>query len=139
MDACPPFMDVHAGGKRCLWRCRSTLEATQGQILSQSPKYYLREVVFVWELTKETIDLPLGCLQGWYSATSRSLHGSILLSDWCFVFGIWCLVFWVHFSGFGFRVSDFRVWYLVFRISGFGFRVSGFGSQILGFRATFRE
>jgi len=25
---------------------------------------YLREVAFEWELTKETIDLPLGCLQG---------------------------------------------------------------------------
>jgi len=31
---------------------------------SISHKCYLLEVAFVWELTKETIDLPLGCLQG---------------------------------------------------------------------------
>jgi len=43
----------------------STLEVTQGQILSQiSHRCYLSEVAFVWELTKETIVLPLGCLQG---------------------------------------------------------------------------
>ena len=27
-------------------------------------RYYLFEVAFVWELTNETIGLPLGCLQG---------------------------------------------------------------------------
>ena len=31
---------------------------------STSYRCYLFEVAFVWELTKETIDLPLGCLQG---------------------------------------------------------------------------
>ena len=31
---------------------------------SISHRCYLREVAFVWELTKETIVLPLGCLQG---------------------------------------------------------------------------
>ena len=31
---------------------------------SISHRYYLREVAFGWELTKETIHLPLGCLQG---------------------------------------------------------------------------
>jgi len=31
---------------------------------SISHKYHLFEVAFVWELTKETIVLPLGCLQG---------------------------------------------------------------------------
>ena len=46
-----------------------TLEVTQGQISSQSPtdttsSCYLFEVAFVWELTKETIVLSLGCLQG---------------------------------------------------------------------------
>ena len=42
-----------------------TLEATQGQICSQSPTYAnLLGVAFVWELTRETIVLPLGCLQG---------------------------------------------------------------------------
>ena len=38
-----------------------TLEVTQGQILSQPPLF---EVAFVWGLTKETIVLPLGFLQG---------------------------------------------------------------------------
>ena len=43
----------------------ATLEATQGQIFSRSPKRcYLREVAFEWKLTKESILLPLGCLQG---------------------------------------------------------------------------
>ena len=42
----------------------STLEATQGQISSQSSTdATLREVAFEWELTKGTIYLPLGCLQ----------------------------------------------------------------------------
>jgi len=27
-------------------------------------RYYLREVAFAWELTKETIYLPVSCLQG---------------------------------------------------------------------------
>ena len=31
---------------------------------SISHRCYLFEVAFVWELTEETIDLPLGCLQG---------------------------------------------------------------------------
>jgi len=31
---------------------------------SISHRCHLFEVAFVWELTKETIDLPLGCLQG---------------------------------------------------------------------------
>jgi len=31
---------------------------------SISHRCYLFEVAFVWELTKETINLPLGCLQG---------------------------------------------------------------------------
>ena len=31
---------------------------------SISHRCYLREVAFEWELTKETIKLPLGCLQG---------------------------------------------------------------------------
>ena len=32
--------------------------------MSISHRYHLEEVAFVWELTKETIHLPLGCLQG---------------------------------------------------------------------------
>ena len=33
-------------------------------VKSISHRCYLREVAFEWELTKETICLPLGCLQG---------------------------------------------------------------------------
>ena len=44
-----------------------------------SHRCYLFEVAFVWELTEETIDLPLGCLQGGLHALcprafSRSPH-----------------------------------------------------------------
>jgi len=35
-----------------------------GNLNSISHRCYLREVAFEWELTKETIDLPMGCLQG---------------------------------------------------------------------------
>jgi len=46
-------------------RYPSALEATQGQILSQiSHRCHPILVAFVWELTKETIHFPLGCLQG---------------------------------------------------------------------------
>ena len=41
------------------------MEAPQGDDLeSISHRCYLREVAFAWELTKETIHLPLACLQG---------------------------------------------------------------------------
>ena len=36
----------------------------RANLKSISHRCYLFEVAFVWELTKETIDLPLGCLQG---------------------------------------------------------------------------
>jgi len=49
-------------------RLLATLEATQGQILSQSPT---DAVAFVWELTKETIVLPLGCLRADGSSMKR--------------------------------------------------------------------
>ena len=43
----------------------TSLKVTHGQIFSQLPyKCYLEEEAFVWELTQETIVLPLGCLQG---------------------------------------------------------------------------
>ena len=43
----------------------TTLEATQGQILSQSHhRCCLREVAFEWELTEETIYSPLGGRRG---------------------------------------------------------------------------
>ena len=48
-----------------------------GNLVSISHRCYLREVAFGWELTKETIYLPLGCLQGGVShpkeAVSRDL------------------------------------------------------------------
>ena len=48
-------------GTECI---QATLEATQGQIFkSISHKCHPILVAFVWELTKETIYLPLGCLQ----------------------------------------------------------------------------
>ena len=47
-------------------RLQSTLEATQGQISSQSPTDDTsgREVAIEWDLTTQTMFLPLGCLQG---------------------------------------------------------------------------
>ena len=68
------------GERNCIEVCPA-LEATQGQILSQiSHRYYLFEVAFVWELTKETIVLPLGVLQGgggwrnsWLPGTGKPL------------------------------------------------------------------
>ena len=36
-----------------------------------SHRCYLFEVAFVWELTEETIDFHLGCLQGGYNAERR--------------------------------------------------------------------
>ena len=38
----------------------------RANIKSISQRCYLREVAFEWELTKETIYLPLGCLHGGY-------------------------------------------------------------------------
>ena len=39
-----------------------------------SKRCYFFEVAFVWELTKETIVLPLGCLQRGLHLTSNTLH-----------------------------------------------------------------
>ena len=52
--------------QRRRYECTPTvLEATQGaNIRSISHRCYLREVSSEWELTKETVYLPLGCLQG---------------------------------------------------------------------------
>ena len=36
----------------------------EAQVKSISHRCYLFKVAFVWDLTKETIHLPLGCLQG---------------------------------------------------------------------------
>ena len=62
-----PYSMLEPGGRRNDGghRWGPTLETTQGQISSQiSHRCYLILVAFVWELTQETIYLPLGCLQG---------------------------------------------------------------------------
>ena len=51
-------------------------------VKSNSLKCYLFEVAFEWELTKETIHLPLGCLQGGCSLRSLSCAGKTSIS--CF-------------------------------------------------------
>jgi len=48
----PPRVPTHSGGN------------PGANLKSISQGCYLFEVAFVWELTKETIVLPLGCLQG---------------------------------------------------------------------------
>ena len=47
----------------------------RANLKSISHRCYLFEVAFVWELTKETIHLPLGCLQGgpWVALTTLGL------------------------------------------------------------------
>jgi len=53
---------------------------------SISHRCYLFEVAFVWELTKETIGLPLGCLQG---GTNPSKQGLLWgLGPWG---GLWAM------------------------------------------------
>ena len=72
------------GGVRCLFSCFAGTILIRGHALalcltihpgvelranlkSISQRCHLFEVAFVWELTKETIHLPLGCLQGGWS------------------------------------------------------------------------
>ena len=45
--------------------CHPAVEL-RANLKSISHRCHLEEVAFVWELTKETMDLPLGCLQGGY-------------------------------------------------------------------------
>jgi len=56
------------GGNEAIYDQRPVLSHPGGNpranLKSTSHKYHLFEVAFVWELTKENIDLPLGCLQG---------------------------------------------------------------------------
>jgi hypothetical protein len=47
---------------------------------SISHKCYLQEVAFEWELTKETIHLPLGCLQGGVSSKRSGATRSATVS-----------------------------------------------------------
>ena len=51
-----------------------------GNLKSISQKCYLREVAFEWELTKETIHLPLGCLQGGVSSKRSGATRSATIS-----------------------------------------------------------
>jgi len=46
----------------------------RANLKSISHRCYLFEVAFVWELTKETIVLPLGCLQGGVRCRTNSAH-----------------------------------------------------------------
>ena len=41
---------------------------------SISHRFHLFEVAFVWELTKETMHLPLGCLQGMVNTWFKSVE-----------------------------------------------------------------
>ena len=68
----------NAGERRKPMFLLATLEVAKGQILSQiSQRCHPILVAFEWGLTKETIYLPLGCLQGgilwWSSLTIRSV------------------------------------------------------------------
>jgi hypothetical protein len=68
--------------EQCVAPLSSTaLEATQGQILSllQMPTADLPQMPpdsdgIAWELTKETINLPLGCLQGGQGLVERPVR-----------------------------------------------------------------
>ena len=56
---------AHSFGQGKMLDCQSTLESElRANFKSISHRCHLFEVAFVWELTKETIHLPLGCLQG---------------------------------------------------------------------------
>ena len=46
----------------------------RANLKSISHRCHLFEVTFVWELTKETIDLPLGCLQGGLAFLTKSVR-----------------------------------------------------------------
>ena len=73
---------------RCLPRQKSRVERLSAKVNSLfihpggnlganlksiSHRYYLREVVFEWEFTKETIHLPLGCLQSGSSNRGKTV------------------------------------------------------------------
>ena len=62
---------------------------------SISHRCYLFEVAFVWELTKETIVLPLGCLQGgepFESAQPTILTCAPILHGFTRVFACECFI-----------------------------------------------
>jgi len=52
----------------------------RANLKSISHRCHLFEVAFVWELTKETIHLPLGCLQGGFRATRAAALTMALLT-----------------------------------------------------------
>ena len=52
--------------------------------MSIAHRCYLFEVAFVWELTKETIVLPLGCLQGGLRGHHQP-SGATSLGQWSLV------------------------------------------------------
>jgi hypothetical protein len=99
----------------------------RANLKSISHRCHLFEVAFARRLTKETMHLPLGCLQGGPAIWRRVLapqprpqSSSPLLSG-----------FGSRVSSSGFRDSGFGIWVSSFGIrdSGFGVRDPGFGSQ----------
>jgi len=55
----------------------------RANLKSISHRCHLEEVAFVWELTKETIHLPLGCLQGGWQFQSAT-SGFVVLNGCAF-------------------------------------------------------
>ena len=60
---------------RCLLSENHPGDNPRENLESISHRCYLLEVAFAWEFTKETICLPLGCLQGGLAAEMVNTHG----------------------------------------------------------------
>ena len=83
---------------------------------SDTRRFHLREVAFERELTKETIGLPLGCLQGGgWGGTDAAEGARVVRGVLPARFMIKCLGCWVWWLG-------ARVWGLVFDVWGLGLR-----------------
>ena len=52
----------------------------RANLKSISHRCHLFEVAFVWELTKETIHLPLGCLQGGSDVKNVQMHRGVQMT-----------------------------------------------------------
>ena len=69
------------GGSACPSRARRRARTQRrgnpgANLKSISHRCYLFDVAFVWELTKETIHLPLSCLQGGEAHNLREEDGA---------------------------------------------------------------
>ena len=67
--------DARACVRACVCGCHPGVELG-ANLKSISHRCHLFEVAFVWELTKETFHLPLGCLQGCACAFARTAQCS---------------------------------------------------------------